>query len=190
MVRESRVVAGLLLDDVSADEWDSAIKVENVLQKRSPSSAWRNAQSIRQRLERLGPGFWQALRYGDDELATQVAFAAALERNLLMVEFMEQVLRDCYVTQLPKIAAYQWLEFLDDCAHRDPLILEWKDSSKNKMREVVFRMLAETGYLKSTRSLQLQPVLVRVELRSLLDEHYKRRIKQCMEVSSRRREVQ
>lgn len=45
------------------------------------------------------------------------------------------------------------------------------------MGQVVFRMLAEAGYLKSTRKLELQRVIVRAELRSLLEEHYKQRIK-------------
>jgi hypothetical protein len=44
-------------------------------------------------------------------------------------------------------------------------------SSKKKMGQVVFRILAEAGYLKNTRKLELQRVIVRAELRSLLDVH-------------------
>ena len=80
-VRESRIVAGLLVNDASADEWNQAIMVENRLQKRAPATAKRIAQSIRKRLERMEPEFWRALRDGDDDLATQVAFCAALERK-------------------------------------------------------------------------------------------------------------
>ena len=54
---------------------------------------------------------------------------------------------------------------------------------KGCKRDYVFRMLAEAGYLKSTRKLELQRVIVRAELRSLLEEHYKQRIKRSMEVS-------
>jgi hypothetical protein len=39
MVPESRVVAGLLLKGVDADGWRQAIQVENVLAKRSVSTA-------------------------------------------------------------------------------------------------------------------------------------------------------
>jgi hypothetical protein len=183
MVRESRIVAGLMLDQATEEEWDQAIRVENILQKRTPASAKRNAQAIRKRLERLEPEFWRALRDGDEELATQVAFCAALERNFLLVEFMERVVRDAYITHSEQLEAFQWADFLEDCAHRDPAIHDWKESSKKKMGQVAFRMLAEVGYLKSTRSLKLQHVVIRPEIRAMLDDTYKQRIKKCMEVS-------
>ena len=184
MVRESRIVAGLLMDGVTPEQWDEAIRVENVLQKRTPASAKRNATAIRKRLERLEPEFWRALRDGDDELATQVAFCGALERNLLLVEFMETVLRDAYMSRAEHLDAFVWADFLEDRSHRDPAIGEWTESTKKKMGQVVFRMLAEVGYLKSTRKLELQHVVVRPEVKTMLEEHYKQRIKKCMEVSA------
>ena len=183
MVRESRIIADLLLQQATAEQWQQAIQLENVLQKRTAASAQRNATAIRKRLERLEPDFWKALRDGDDELATQVAFCGALERNLLLVEFMETVLRDAYTSQAEQLDSYVWLDFLEERSQRDPDIVDLKESSKKKMGQVVFRMLAEVGYLKSTRKLELQRVIIRAELRMLLEEHYKQRIKRCMEVS-------
>ena len=86
MVRESRLIADLLLREATPEQWHQAIQIDNILQKRTPASAQRNATAIRKRLERLEPDFWKALRDGDDELATQVAFCGALERNLLLLE--------------------------------------------------------------------------------------------------------
>lgn len=189
MVRENRIVADLLMNNVTPEQWDVAIRVENVLQKRAIASAKRYASAIRKRLERLDPEFWKALRDGDNELATQVAFCAVLERNLLLVEFMETVLRDAYVTQFEKLNTFMWGDFLEDMSHRDPTICAWKESTKKKMRYVAFHMFAEVGYLKSTRSLALQHVVVRPEVKTLLDEHYKHRIKRCMEVSSQMRSM-
>lgn len=184
MVRESRIVAGLLMDGVTPGQWDEAIRMENVLQKRTPASARRNAQAIRKRLERMEPEFWRALRDGDDELATQVAFCGALERNLLLVEFMETALRDAYLSRAEKLDAFVWADFLEDRSHRDPAICDWTESTRKKMGQVAYRMLAEVGYLMSTRKLELQHVVVRPEVKTMLEEHYKQRIKKCMEVSA------
>jgi len=183
MVRESRVIADLLLNDANAEQWSQAIQVENQLQKRSPATAKRNAQAIRKRLELVGSEVWRAIRDGDEELATQAAFCAALERNLLLVEFMEKVVGDAYASHAEKLEPYQWTDFLNDCAHRDPVINNWKDSTKKKMGQVVFRILAEMGYFKSTRNSMLQQVLIRPEIKIILLDHYKQRIKACMEVS-------
>ncbi|AIY37245.1 DUF1819 family protein [Acinetobacter baumannii] len=183
MVRESRLIADLLLREATTEQWHQAIQVDNILQKRTAASAQRNATAIRKRLERLEPDFWKALRDGDDELATQVAFCGALERNLLLLEFMETVMREAYISQAQYLDSYIWSDFLEERTQRDLDICEWKESSKKKMGQVVFRMLTEAGYLKSTRKLELQRVIVRAELRSLLEEHYKQRIKRSMEVS-------
>ncbi|EIK44769.1 hypothetical protein O59_002492 [Cellvibrio sp. BR] len=185
MVRESRVVADLLLNNATASEWHQAIQIDNLLQKRSPATAKRNAQAIRKRLELIAPEFWRALRDGDDQLATQVAFYAALERNLLLVEFIESVVRDAYITQANQLASYQWLEFLEDRTHKDESISTWQDATKKKMGQVVFRMLIEAGYMQNNRNLQLQKVLLRPEMKVMLEDSYKQRIIDCMEVSLR-----
>jgi BrxA len=185
MIRESRVVADLLLQDVSPEAWAQAIEVDNLLQKRTISTAKRNAIAIRKRLETLEPMFWRAIRDGDDELATQAALCATLERNLLLVEFFERVLNDAYLTHSVKIEAYQWFDFLEESAKRDPAIFDWSESTKKKMRQVVFRILVDVGYLKGPRNLELQQVIIRPEIKTMLDESYRYRILACMEVSNR-----
>lgn len=184
LVRESRVIAELLLANADEEEWAQAIQVENRLQKRSPATAKRQARALRQRLERLDQPFWRALRDGDDELATQVAFVAALERNLLLVEFVETVVRDAFMLQVENLAYYQWSDFLEDRAQRDPTIEDWTESSKKKMGQVAFRILAEVGLLQSTRKLRLQNMLVRPEVNVLLEDSRRNRIKACLSVSS------
>lgn len=184
MVRESRVVAGLLLDGVTSEQWDKAILDDNLLQKRTPAAARRNGRTIRKRLEKLEPEFWCALKDGDDELSTQVAFCGALERNLLLVEFVESVVRDAFISRIEHLALYQWFDFLDDRANVDPAIWDWKESTRKKTGQVVFRILAEVGLLKGTRSMTLQSILPRPELRSLLDQYSRLRILKCLSVSS------
>ncbi|AMQ90522.1 DUF1819 family protein [Marinobacter sp. LQ44] len=184
LVRESRVIAELLLAQADEEQWTQAIQVENRLQKRSPATAKRQASALRKRLERLDEPFWRALRDGDDELASQIAFVAVLERNLLLVEFVETVLRDAFILRAEKLAQYQWMDFLEDRAHRDPAIGTWTESSKKKMGQVAFRILAEVGLLRSTRSLRLQNILVRPEVNVLLEDTRRYRIKACLNVSS------
>ncbi|QXZ15187.1 DUF1819 family protein [Pseudomonas sp. AO-1] len=183
-VRESRIVADLLLQDASPEQWHEVIQQQNRLQKRAPASAKRVAQAIRKRLERLDAPFWRAIRDGDDELATQVVFCSALERNLLLVEFIETVLKDAFVTRAGVLESYHWSEFLDERSHRDSAITTWTESSRKKMAQVVYRMLTEVGLLKSTRNMKLQNLMIRSEVRVLLDDSYRNRIKACLEVSN------
>ncbi len=180
MVRESRIVAELLLSGADGATWKAAIIEENRLQKARPATAKRMAQAIRKRLERLEPPFWQALRDGDDQLATQVAFCAALARNLLLVEFLETVVADALVTQAETLEPYQWDDFLSERAQRDPSIHGWTVSSRRKMNQVVFRMLSEIGLMESVRSRRLRPLLLRPEVVNLLEQHHLKRLQDCL----------
>jgi len=182
MVRESRIIANLLLQGASDEQWHQAIQVDNDLQKRTPATANRFAQSIRKRLERLEPEFWRAIRDGDDELATQVVFVSALERNLLLLEFMERVVKDAYAAHHEKIEMYQWLDFLEDCGNKDAKIFDWKDATKHKMGTVVFRMLFEAGYFESARTKKIQNVLIRPELKDMLENTFRKRLLASMDI--------
>lgn len=64
MVRESRLIADLLLREATPEQWHQAIQIDNILQKRTAASAQRNATAIRKRLERLDPE--DCLYMGDD----------------------------------------------------------------------------------------------------------------------------
>lgn len=88
-VREARIIAELILRNPSEEIWTRELFDNNRLQKKTPATIRRTSRALRSRLERLDPEFLNAMCYGDDDLATQIAFAAALERNLLLVEFIE-----------------------------------------------------------------------------------------------------
>lgn len=180
MVRESRIVAELLLADFDQAAWRAAIIDDNCLQKARPATARRVAQAIRKRLERLPTPFWQALRDGDEQLATQVAFCSALARNLLLLEFLEDVVADAFVVQAETLEPYQWQEFLEERSARDPAIARWSASSQQKMRQVAFRMLYEVGLIADNRHRRIQPLVVRDDVLALLESHQQNRIRRCL----------
>jgi hypothetical protein len=100
------------------------------------------------------------------------------------VEFLETVVQDAFMLRAENLAQYQWTDFLEDRSHRDPAISDWTESSKKKMGQVVFRILTEVGLLQSTRSLRLQHMLVRPEVKVLLEDSRRYRIKACLNISS------
>lgn len=186
-VRECRIVAELLLDQATPEQWDTALYEDNRLQKTSKASVKRIGSALRKRLELLEPIFWRFIRDGDLELATQTCFAATLERNLLLTEFIESIVADAFTTSTDHLAAWQWQDFLDERNQRDPRIAKWTESSRKKMGQVVFRTLAEYGLLSSNRTLKLQSVRVRPELRTQLEDSQRLRTLSCMSVAQPQR---
>ncbi|AGF53596.1 ssl7042 (plasmid) [Synechocystis sp. PCC 6803] len=64
-LRESRIIADLLLQKISDGDWQRKILEENVLQIGNVESIKRIAHLLRSRIEPLGESLWLLIRDGD-----------------------------------------------------------------------------------------------------------------------------
>ena len=107
-VPESRIIAGLLLDGVTDELWRHAIEVENVLQRRSPGTAKRQASLIRGRLQTMGPDLWQMVRDGSVTVATHAVLAAAIKHSTRLGDFLDLVVREHFRMFRPDLRRKEW----------------------------------------------------------------------------------
>lgn len=91
MVPESRRVARLLLSHPSKEQWADALRLDNILQKKSPATARRQARLIRNRLDTLEDDAWGMIAEGPQEVATQMLFAAAVKHSKVLADFLGDV---------------------------------------------------------------------------------------------------
>ena len=182
-LRESRIIADLLLQDVCREAWDAALFDQNALQMSSVVSIKRISRLVRARLEPLGRGLWEMVRDGSRELATQATFAGAIKDSHLLGDFLDIAVREQRALFATKLERHIWNEYIAGCRGRDPEMPHWSDTTVAKLRSVIFGMLAEVGYLKSTRSLELQNVFVDAQLASYLREQGETYVLRCMEVA-------
>ena len=170
MLPESRRVANLLLRAPTDAEWAHAIKVENILQKATPSTAVRQARLIRFRLAPMGEVAWSLVSNGDQEVASQTLFAAALLHSELLRDFVRGVVISHHQRLETQLHPREWDAFLADCAARDPAVETWTPVTRAKLLQVIVRILAEAKYLESTRSLRLRSPHIHPQVRSLLQD--------------------
>lgn len=182
-LRESRVLAELLLSRPSASEWNDALYEKNVLQMGSIKSIKNISRLLKARLEPLGEGLWQMVRDGDRVLATQAAFAAAVKNSRLLGDFMDITIREQQALFAKQLEPRMWLEYIEGCRGRDPDMPHWSESTIAKLRSTVFTMLTEAGYLKNTRSLLLQNVFVDRQLSAYLRDRSETYVLRCLEVT-------
>lgn len=172
MLPESRRIATLLLIHPTKEQWFEALRLDNVLQKKSPATARRQARLIRNRLETLGDEAWTLIAEGSREVATQLLFAAAIKHSRILGDF----LRDVYAGHLRRLethlaATKDWESFMADCLQRDPEIANFSDTTKAKMLQVVLRVLAEGKYIDSTKTLRLTPPHLHPDVVRYLKKH-------------------
>jgi phage-related protein len=183
LIPESRKIARLLLDNADDEKWHRAIMIDNILQKRSPSTAKREAALIKNRLGLMKPELWEMIEKGTSEISTQAVLASAIKHSRLLGDFMDRVVRQHWQTFNHKISNTDWANFWEICSQIDPGILEWSETTYSKLRQVVFRILFEAKYLDGTRTLKLQPVTIVPEVRSYLIKNSESYVLRCMEVT-------
>jgi hypothetical protein len=182
MLPESRIVAQLLLDGVDEENWRQMIEGENILQKRSVASALRQANLIRTRLRLMDAPHWKLVAEGSSQVATHALLAAAVKHSRILADFMDLSLRDLYQRLESQIPKGCWSNFLEGCAARDPEMPQWSDVTQRKLRNTIFQILHETGYVTDTRKLVLQRVDIVPEVRAYLTSQGETRILNCLEI--------
>lgn len=167
LLPESRHIARLLLTRPTAQQWDEALKGENLLQKK-PATARRQARLIRNRLQTLDEAGWSLVSSAEGEVSSQVLLAAAIRHSQLLSDF----LRDVYAADLRclerNLSHRQWQGFLMECGHRDPAVSAWANTTRDKLFQVIVRILAEVKYLDSTRRMGLTPPILHPKVRDYL----------------------
>lgn len=184
LLRESREVAKLLLSGADEKEWHRALVVDNVLQKGTPSTATRMARLLRNRLQEMPAEFLTTILEGTTEVAIQFLMIAAIKHSSLLGDFMLQVLRPHYRQFNNKILPREWDEFLLECEHIDPAVKTWSKTTRDKLGQVAYRILAEAGYLNNTRSLELQTVILTPEVMRYLTLHNEDFVLKCMGIAN------
>lgn len=170
MIRESQIIADLLLKAPSKDEWNEAIVEQNILQKPSAASAKRNASTIKKRIENLGDNFLKKLAYSGTEDATQLMFSATLINSTLLADFMRNVVMDAKRMYRESLDINDWLHFWEERSRLYPEFNEMSDSSKYKISQVAFKVMADGGYIETTKNKKLLNIYVTPDVREILAE--------------------
>ncbi len=181
-LRESRIVAGLLLQGVSDEAWRETVVEQDALQFGSVVTITRSSNILRARLEPLGEGLWKMVRDGERSQAVQAALAGAVKHSRLLGDFLDITIREQRAVFAKKLESRLWNDFIAGCRGRDPDMPHWSDTTLAKLRSIVFSMLAEAEYLKDTQSLLLQNVFVDPQLASYLRERGETYVLRCLEV--------
>jgi hypothetical protein len=183
-VAESRIIADLLLQGVDQKQWKDAILKQNVLQARHPATAVRLARLIRSRLELMDAELWKLVRDGTSTVASQALLAAAIKHSPLLGDFLDSVVREQYRLFHSTLSRQLWEDYLDERHNRDSDMPQWNDSTIRRLRSSVFQMLAQAGFLESTRTLKLQPVHIAPQVLRYLQERNEAYVLRCLQVCS------
>jgi len=141
MPLESKRIAGLLLSEPDEAAWRKAVEIDNILQKKTPATARRQATLIRKRLMTLDAPGWKLITERESEVSNQLLLTAAVKHSQLLGDFMRNVYASHQRRLESSIVTSDWEDFLIECSHHDLAVANWFDSTKAKLFQVILQSL-------------------------------------------------
>ena len=147
LTREAVIAAPLFLE---VRDWGlvrDRLRSENLLQARTAASGFRLAREVAQRLAVLTDPELELLRDASPSERGHLMWVAACRRYALIGDFAEEVVRERFLLLTPTLGYDDFDSFVRGKALWHPELAEVKDSTLQKLRSTVFRMLTEAGLL-------------------------------------------
>lgn len=116
---------------------------DNLIQARTKSSAVRICREVCKRLETLNMKEITLLENGTTEDQRYLLWVAVCKRYRLIREFMTDVVREKLLRMDLHLSPRDYDIFFDDKAEAYPELEQLKDSTRAKLRQVLFKILRE-----------------------------------------------
>jgi len=183
MPLESKRIAALLLTQPDNAAWINAIRIENILQKDTVTTASRQANLIRKRLVTLDATAWQLITGRDSEITNQLLFAGAIKDSKILGDFMCNVYASHQRRMESVITSANWEDFLPECAHQGPSVADWNEYTKSKVLNGIVRILVESKYLADRKTMKISPRSLHPVVRRYLHDHNENYVLDCLDRS-------
>ena len=163
--QESVNLAGLYLDKGDWNEVREEAIERNLLQARTTASAKRNCREIYSRLKHLNQDELELLVEGDHQEQAYLLWLAVCRRYRFIYDFSTEVIRERFLTLRYDLRYVDYDAFFNAKMDWHEELEKITTTTRNKLRQVMFKMLREAELLNSDSSIipaMLSPVLINV----------------------------
>lgn len=163
LVREADVIVAQYLRGRDWEAVRGVVVEQNLLQARTNSSSVRVTRETIQRLGALDDVELEILADSSLTERCHLMWAAACRRYQLIGDFAEEVLRERFLLMTPTVEAEDFERFMTGKSLWHPELDELKPSTREKLRQTIFRMLREAGLRTENGSIVPAVISARVQ---------------------------
>lgn len=169
LFHEMRVIAGLMLNDFSDDEIIDQVYESNLFQYPTEKSVRRMARNCLKRIHLLNDNILiDIIANGASDSAKQVCLYAMMNQYRVIYEFMVNVIGEKYRIKDFSFSKKDINVFFSRLQEQSDVVASWSDSTIQKLKQVLLKMLVDTEYLDNTKSERLNTVLIDFDLKNIL----------------------
>ncbi len=168
---EMRTTAKLLNDGLDKDTVVGHIVSENLFQYPTEKSVRKMALACIRRLDAMeDESLIAAIATQPSDVAKQICLYAMMRQYRLVWDFMLTVIGNKYKLLDSSFSRMDIEVFFMQLREQDDWVATWSDTTINKVRQVLTKMLVENEYLDSTDADHLNPVLINPLLENAIRE--------------------
>lgn len=169
---EIRIVSKMYLEGVSVDDAIEAVKADNLFQYPTERLVSRMTRACYKRMDALNNDHLRnEIAYAPVEIAKQINLYAMMRYNRLVYEFLVGVIGEKFRNQDFSFSRKDLNTFFSRLQEQNDYVAEWSDSTLSKIKQVITKVLVETGYLDTFKSEKLNPVFLCSELEEGIREN-------------------
>jgi hypothetical protein len=183
MLRESQIIAELLLSYPTSEEWHDKIVNQNILQKNSDASSKRNASTLKNRINCVSDEIKNIIAFGSGDDAKQAMFASVLINTPILYDFMKDVVIDAKRIFRQTLDQSDWEHFWEERSRLHPELGEMTQSTTYKIKQVTFKLLADAEYIDTSSKKNLQNVYVSPRVKDSLSLMGREDVADAMELN-------
>lgn len=158
---EMRTTAKLLMEGLSEEEIFKRIYDENLFQFPTEKSIRLVTAGCIRRLKALSDdNLIAAIATQPTDVAKQICLYAMMKQSPLVWDFMLSVVGEKYRQKDMSFGKKEANIFLMRLQEQDDYIATWSESTVNKIRQILIKVLVETEYLDNINADKLNPVLL------------------------------
>ena len=166
---EMRITAKMMVEGWSEEEIIGTIVEENLFQFPTEKSIISISRACINRLNALeDPALIKVISENPSDEAKQICMYAMMKRYRLLWDFMILVIGEKYRQCVFGFNKSDINAFILRLQEQDEYVAGWSESTVNKIRQVIMKILVANEYLDSNRSDHLNPVLIYPSLESAI----------------------
>lgn len=166
---EVRTTAKLLHEGCSSEEVVERIISDNLFQYPTEKSVRKMALACLRRLEVLGDdSLVAAISTQPSDVAKQICLYAMMKQYRLIWDFMITVIGEKYRLSDTTFSKIDLNSYFLRLQEQDDWVATWSDSTINKLKQIITKMLVENEYIDSTRATKLNPVWLQPALENAI----------------------
>ncbi|MEB3428546.1 DUF1819 family protein [Citroniella saccharovorans] len=169
---EVRTTAKLLNEGYNSEEVINLIISDNLFQYPTEKSVRNMALTCLRRLEALDDNsLVGAIATQPSIVAKQICLYAMMKQYRLIWDFMITVIGEKYRLSDTTFGKIDLNSYFLRLQEQDDWVATWKDSTVNKLKQVITKMLVENEYIDSIRATKLNPVWLQPILENAIREN-------------------